>query len=72
MRKKWKIINLKNINFWKAYIKKENYKSRKFKKYKLLKAYIKLEKTIKFGHIEIKKQAFHEHKEPISVKKCSY
>ena len=26
-------------------------------------------KTIKFGDIEIKKQTFHQHKRPISIKK---
>ena len=27
-----------------------------------------MEKVIKFGDIEIKKQKFHQHKEPISIK----
>ena len=36
--------------------------------YKFLKAYIKMEKVLKFGDIEIKKQKFHKHKEPISIK----
>ena len=29
-----------------------------------------MEKIIKFGDIEIHKQTFHQHKEPISKKKC--
>ena len=34
-----------------------------------MKLYIKIEKTItKFGDIEIKKQIFHQHKSPISIK----
>ena len=33
-----------------------------------MKAYIKKEKIIKFGDIEIQKQIFHQHKEPISIK----
>ena len=33
-----------------------------------MKAYINMEKVIKFGDIEIKKQKFHQHKEPISIK----
>ena len=33
-----------------------------------MKAYIKKEKIIKFGDIEIQKQKFHQHKEPISIK----
>ena len=34
-----------------------------------MQAYIKIEKTIiKFGDIEIKKQKFHQHKRPISIK----
>ena len=49
----------------KAYIKVKNYK---FEKYKFLKAYIKMEKVIKFGDIELYKQRFHQHKEPISIK----
>ena len=48
----------------KAYIKVKNYK---FEKYKFLKAYIKIEKVIKFGDIELYKQRFHQHKEPISI-----
>ena len=40
----------------------------KFKIYKFLKAYIKLEKIIKFGDIETEKQTFHQHKKPISIK----
>ena len=48
----------------KAYIKVKNYK---FEKYKFLKAYIKMEKVIKFGDIELYKQRFHQHKEPISI-----
>ena len=36
-------------------------------KNKFLKAYINNEKIIKFGDIEIKKQKFHQYKEPISV-----
>ena len=37
---------------------------------KLLKAYIKMEKTIiKFDDIEILRQKFHQHKRPILVKK---
>ena len=37
---------------------------------KLLKAYIKMEKTIiKFDDIEILRQKFHQHKGPILVKK---
>ena len=27
---------------------------------------------IKFGDIEIQKQKFHQHKGPISIKKCRY
>ena len=30
--------------------------------------YIKIEKIIKFGDIDIEKQIFHRHKEPISIK----
>ena len=48
----------------KAYIKVKNYK---FEKYKFLKAYIKMEKVIKFGDIELYKQRFHQRKEPISI-----
>ena len=48
----------------KAYI---NVKNSKFEKYKFLKAYIKMEKVIKFGDIELYKQRFHQHKEPISI-----
>ena len=33
-----------------------------------MKAYIKLEKIIKLGDIEIQKQKFHQHKGPISIK----
>ena len=33
-----------------------------------LKAYIKTEKIIKFGNIEMQKQKFHQHKRPISIK----
>ena len=33
-----------------------------------MKAYIKIEKVLKFGDIEIEKQKFHKHKEPISIK----
>ena len=33
-----------------------------------MKAYIKIEKLIKFGDFEIQKQKFHEHKGPISIK----
>ena len=36
--------------------------------YKFLKAYIKIEKILKFGDIEIRKQKFHQHKEPITIK----
>ena len=36
--------------------------------YKFLEAYIRMEKVIKLGDIEIQKQKFHQHKEPISVK----
>ena len=48
----------------KAYIKVKNYK---FEKYKFLKAYIKMEKVIKFGDIELYKLRFHQRKEPISI-----
>ena len=33
-----------------------------------LKAYLKLEKVIKFGDIQIEIQKFHQHKEPILIK----
>ena len=33
-----------------------------------MKAYIKIEKNIKFGDIEIQKQKFHHHKGSISIK----
>ena len=33
-----------------------------------MKAYIKMEKVIKFGDIQIQKQKFHQHKGPISIK----
>ena len=33
-----------------------------------MKAYIKLEKVIKFGDIEVQRQKLHQHKEPISTK----
>ena len=33
-----------------------------------MKAYIKMEKVITFGDIEIHKQTFHQHKEPTSLK----
>ena len=33
-----------------------------------MKAYIKMEKIIKFGDIEIQTQKFHQHKRPISMK----
>ena len=39
---------------------------------KLLKAYIKMEKLIKFGHFEIQKQKFPQHKGPVSIKKYRY
>ena len=35
---------------------------------KILETYIKMGKVIKFGDIEIQKQKFYEHKEPISIK----
>ena len=35
---------------------------------KVLKAYIKMEKIIKYGDIEIQKQKFYQHKRPISIK----
>ena len=35
---------------------------------KFLKAFIKMEKVIKFGDIEIQTQKFHQHKEPVSIK----
>ena len=44
----------------------ENYKFKSILKF--LEAYIKMEKIIKFGDIEIQKQKFHQHKEPISIK----
>ena len=31
-----------------------------------------MKKIIKFGDIEIEKQKFHQHKEPISIKKYKY
>ena len=31
-----------------------------------------MEKIIKFRDIEIHNQTFHQHKEPISIKKCRY
>ena len=41
----------------------------KLKNTKILKSYLKMEKTvIKFGDIEIQKQKFHQHKGPISIK----
>ena len=33
-----------------------------------MKAYIKMEKIIKFGDIETEKQKFHQHKETVSIK----
>ena len=33
-----------------------------------MKAYIKMEKVIKFSDIQIQKQKFHQHKGPISIK----
>ena len=33
-----------------------------------MKAYIKIEKVIKFGNIEFQKLKFHQHEEPISIK----
>ena len=67
--KSWNIIKPNtNSNFdavnsivqsWKLWIKEIQ---------KLLKAYIKIEKLIKFGDFEIQKQKFHEHKGPISIK----
>ena len=33
-----------------------------------MKAYIKMEKVIKFGDIQIQKQKFHQHKGPILIK----
>ena len=47
---------------------KNQAENNKFKIYKFLKTYIKMEKNIKFGDIEIEKQKFHQHKEPISMK----
>ena len=47
------------------YKKVENYK---FKKYKFLKANVKMEIIIKLGDIEIEEQKFHVHKEQISMK----
>ena len=44
------------------YIKVKNYK---FGKYKFLRAHVKMEKV---EDIEIHKQVFHQHKEPISIK----
>ena len=38
------------------------------KKFFFLKGYIKMEKMIKFGDIQIQKQKFHQHKGPISIK----
>ena len=38
------------------------------KKSRFLKAYIKLEKVIKLDDIEIKRQKFHQHKGPVSIK----
>ena len=36
-----------------------------------MKVYLKMEKTIiKFDGIKIPKQKFHQHKRPISIKKC--
>ena len=54
----------KKYKFLKAYMKVTNYKLKKI----YLKAYTKMEKIIKFGDIEIHKQTFHQHKEPISKK----
>ena len=45
-----------------VYIKVKNYK---FGKYKFLRAHVKMEKV---EDIEIHKQVFHQHKEPISIK----
>ena len=71
--KSWNIIKPNtNSNFdavnsivqsWKLWIKEIQ---------KLLKAYIKIEKLIKFGDFEIQKQKFHEHEGPISIKKYRY
>ena len=75
---KRKTINLKNINFIKESIyKREGYKFKKYKSKKLkniniLKAYIKIEKIIKFGVTETKKLKFYQHEEPISIKKYKY
>ena len=33
---------------------------------------MKIEKILKFGDIEIRKQKFHQHKEPITIKKYTY
>ena len=47
--------------------KAKHYKLKK--NIKILKSYTKMEKTIiKFGDIEIRKQKFHQHKEPIVIK----
>ena len=45
----------------------ENYKFIK-NIWNFLKAYIKMERIIKFGDIEIQKQKFNNHKGPISIK----
>ena len=53
------------------YPENENYKkvkNYKFKKYKFLKANVKMEIIIKLGDIEIEEQKFHVHKEQISMK----
>ena len=47
--------------------KRKNYKLKKLKEF--LKPYMKMENTIiKFGKIKVKKQKFHQHKRPISIK----
>ena len=48
----------------------ENYKSKKKKKLKFLKLYVKMEKIItKFGDIEIEKEKFHQYDRSTSIKK---
>ena len=58
------------INLLKNVALIEKVKHYKLKKnIKILKSYTKIEKTIiKFGDIQIRKQKFHQHKEPIVIK----
>ena len=51
--------------------KLKNYKL-KINKYNFLKAYIKMEKIIKFGDTEVQKQNFDQHEKCVSIRNYKY